>query len=141
VFVRYFDRNGGPEAYAGVALPDWSQSKTAVADIEEIQVVFNGDGVLSAIANPYQAVASPVVTAVTPSGASAGQSVVINGQGFTGTVVSTGVKFGGTAATSFTVVNDQLITAVLPAGSAGPAAVTVQNANGTSNSFAYARGA
>jgi hypothetical protein len=46
--------------------------------------------------------------------------------------VTTGVKFGGTNATSWTVQNDSLITAVLPAGSAGTITVLVTNATGPS---------
>src|SRR5207245_1791433 len=85
VFVRYFDRNGGSDAYAGVAIPNWTQSKTGVADIEEIQVAFQGDGALTPIANPYVSAAAPTIVAVTPSGAAAGASVVITGSGFLGT--------------------------------------------------------
>jgi hypothetical protein len=141
VFVQWYDRNGGTDAYAGVALPDWTQSKTAVADLEEVQVVFNGDGQLYNIANPYQTPNIPTVQAVSPAAAGTGTAVAITGSYFTGTVVSTGVKFGGTAATSFSVISDGLIVAVLPSGTAGSAAVTVTNANGTSASFAYTRAA
>jgi len=141
VFVRFYDTNGGTDAWGGVAIPDWTQSKTATADVEEIQVVLNGDGTLTQITNPYQTALAPAIQAVTPSGAGTGQSVVITGANFTGTVVSTGVKFGGTAATSFTVINDQLITAVLPTGSAGSTTVQVTNGVGAGNSFTYTRAA
>lgn len=83
----------------------------------------------------------PVITSVLPSGASVGQSVAISGSKFTGTVSTTGVKFGGVNATSFSVVSDSLITAVVPAGSAGSAPVVVTNASGASASFPYTRGA
>ena len=139
VFVRYFDRNGGTEAYAGIAIPNWTQSKTGVADIEEIQVVFQGDGTLTTISNPYATAQVPSIQAVSPSGAGAGAAVAITGSGFLGTVPTTGVKFGGVNATSWTVQNDQLITAVLPAGSAGSAPVIVTNATGASAPFAYTR--
>lgn len=83
----------------------------------------------------------PVISSVLPSGATVGQSVAIQGSRFTGTVPTTGVKFGGVNATSFTVVNDSLITAVVPAGSAGSAPVIVTNASGASAAKAYTRGA
>lgn len=140
-FVQWYDRNGGTDAYAGVALPDWTQSKTGVADVEEVQVVFNGDGQLYNITNPYQATNNPTIQAVTPTGVGTGAAVAITGAYFTGTVTGTGVKFGATAATSFSVISDGLIVAVLPTGAAGSAPVTVTNANGTSAAFAYTRAA
>ena len=50
--VRWYDRNGGTEAYSGTALLEYLQSKTAVTDIEEIEVKFTGDGARTAITNP-----------------------------------------------------------------------------------------
>lgn len=68
-------------------------------------------------------VAAATTTCVTP-----GQSVTINGAGFT---FATAVKFGSTPATSFVVNSDTKITAVAPAGS-GTVDITVTNADGTS---------
>ena len=61
-----------------------------------------------------------------PSSADSGNTVTINGNGFTG---ATSVSFGGTAAASFTVVNDSTITALVGAGSSGN--VQVISPNGT----------
>lgn len=82
--------------------------------------------------------AAPTLTAATPSGATEGELVTIVGTGFVGT---TGVKFGTANAAAYTVRNDTLIVASLPAGSAGSAAVTVTNATGTSAALPYTRGA
>jgi predicted outer membrane repeat protein len=68
-------------------------------------------------------VAAANTSCVTP-----GQSVTINGSGFT---FATAVKFGSTPATSFVVNSDTKITAVAPAGS-GAVHITVTNADGTS---------
>ncbi|WP_433060829.1 IPT/TIG domain-containing protein [Dactylosporangium sp. CS-033363] len=70
------------------------------------------------------AVSQPVVSAVNPSSglAAGGTSVTIAGVGFTG---ATAVQFNGADAASFLVNSDTSITAVTPAGIAGPAAVTV----------------
>jgi hypothetical protein len=141
LYIRWYDRNNAPEAYTGRAVIDYSQSKTAVADVEEITVTFNGDGIVSAITNPVTNLNSPVITSVLPSGAATGALIRIQGAYFTGTVVSTGVKIGGVSATTWDVVSDSLIEAVVPAGSAGSAPVTVTNANGTSATFAYTRAA
>ena len=63
------------------------------------------------------------VTSLSPNSgpASGGTTVTISGNGFTG---ATSVKFGSTAATSYSVVNSTTITAVSPAGT-GTVDVTV----------------
>lgn len=147
IYVRWYDisgiSTGTPgivEAGSGYAIVEISRSKTGVGDLEEWQVTFTGDGAPASIAIPAFGTASPVVNSATPSGVAAAGQVLITGTGFTGTVVTTGVKFGGTNATSWIVINDTLISAVMPTGSAGSAAVVVTNANGASNSFPYTRG-
>lgn len=141
VYVRWYDRNGAPEAYSGRALVDWQQSKTGVADLEEVTMSFTIDGVLSAISNPYAAAAVPVIASASPTAVSVGNQVTITGNGFTGTIATTGVKFGATNATSWTVISDSLIVAIMPAGSAGAANIVVTNAAGASTAFSYTRGA
>jgi RHS repeat-associated protein len=66
----------------------------------------------------------PIVTSVSPctGSTSGGTSVTITGSNFTGV---TGVKFGTTAASSYTVTSSTSITAVSPTGSTGPVDVTV----------------
>ncbi|WP_371502064.1 IPT/TIG domain-containing protein [Kitasatospora sp. NBC_00374] len=83
----------------------------------------------------YTGSAAPTLGVVSPNqGASAGgTSVTLTGSGFTG---ATAVKFGATAATSFTVVSGTVISAVAPAGS-GTVQVTVTTPGGTSNGVAY----
>ncbi len=79
----------------------------------------------------YSAATAPAVKGITPtSGTTAGgTSVTVSGTGFTG---ATAVNFAGTAATSFTVSSDTLLTAIAPAGSAGTWHVTVTTPGGTS---------
>jgi hypothetical protein len=75
---------------------------------------------------------APAVTAVSPNtGSTAGGQVVsITGTNFSG---ATAVKFGSTAASSFTINSDSSITATAPAGSAGTVDITVTTNNGTSS--------
>jgi hypothetical protein len=142
IYVRWYDRNGYTNGnYSGYALIDWQQSKTGAADIEEVTVNFNGDGVLTPIANPYAAAAVPVIVSASPASQNTGKILTILGSNFTGTIATTGVTIGGTNATSWVVQSDTMITAVLPSGSAGSAPIIVTNAAGASSSFAYTRGA
>ncbi|MCU0124384.1 putative Ig domain-containing protein [Pseudomonas vlassakiae] len=75
--------------------------------------------------------AGPSVTALSPSsGSTSGaNSVIITGSGFTSV---TGVKFGTTPATAFTVNSSTQITATAPGHTAGVVDVTVSTAGGTS---------
>jgi hypothetical protein len=74
--------------------------------------------------------AAPVVTGISPTSGptTGGTKVTITGTGFSG---ATAVKFGTTAAASYTVDSATQITAVSPAGS-GTVDVRVTNATGTS---------
>ncbi|MFZ0251530.1 MAG: IPT/TIG domain-containing protein [Acidimicrobiales bacterium] len=74
----------------------------------------------------------PLVSSISPNQGSpaGGQSVTITGTGFTG---ATGVSFGSTAASSFTVNSNTQITAVAPPGAGGSKVdVTVTGPSGTS---------
>jgi hypothetical protein len=73
----------------------------------------------------------PTVTGVVPliGAATGGNQVAISGTDF---LFATAVKFGTTAATTFTVSSDNQIIATVPAGAAGTVDVTVTNAAGTS---------
>jgi hypothetical protein len=72
----------------------------------------------------------PFVAFVRPTG-KVGQTAQILGQGLTG---STGVTFNGVPATSFTVVSDTYMTAVVPSGATtGPVVVTTPSGPLTSN--------
>lgn len=73
------------------------------------------------------------ITAILPAGRQAGKDVIISGTRFTG---ATDVKFGTTSVTSFNVVSDTLISAVIPTGT-GSKAVTVITPSGTSAAVNY----
>lgn len=78
----------------------------------------------------------PVIESRTPSADLAtggGTLITLKGANFTGT---TGVVIGGTAATSFNVVDDKHLSVVTPAKTAGSHNVIVTNATGPSAAFA-----
>lgn len=80
---------------------------------------------------------APAITSFNPSQGDTGTTVTINGSNFTG---ATAVSFGGTAASSFTVVSDSQITATVGSGASGFIAVTGPGGTGVSQ-FAYIFGA
>lgn len=141
LYVRWYDRFGDNDAWSMQALIDWNQSKSGVADLDEVTITFTADGIVTPITNPYASPAVPVITAATPSGAGTGAQVQISGSGFIGTIATTGVKFGAVNATSWVVVSDSLIVAIVPSGSAGAANIVVTNAQGASTAFTYTRAA
>ena len=134
LYVRWYRTDGIAEAWSGRALVSVSPSGTSTTDIASWDVTFTGDGVVTAIANPYAAASVPVISSVSPAtGAAAGGTLItIRGQNFTGTVATTGVKFGGVNAPSWSVVSDSTIVAVTPAHAAGLVDVLVTNATGPS---------
>ncbi len=72
----------------------------------------------------------PSITGFSPSSGPAGTSVAISGNSLTGT---TKVAFGGVAATSFQVIKDTEVDALVPAGAVtGPIAVTTPGGTATS---------
>jgi hypothetical protein len=79
--------------------------------------------------------AFPVGSAsVAPFSGATGTVMTINGTNFTGT---TAVSFGGTPASSFTVVSPTQITAVVAGGSTGVVSVTTPAGTATSPGFTY----
>ena len=91
---------------------------------------FSGGASNAGTAFSFNARLSPFITFVTPAGR-LGQTAQILGQGLTG---ATSVTFNGVAATSFTVVNDTYMTAVVPSGATtGKVVVTTPSGPLTSN--------
>lgn len=141
VYVRWYDINGAPEAFSGYAIVEWNRSKAGVPDLDEAKVSLTGDGALASITNPGVAPGIPVVLSALPTAQTVGKTVTITGSSFTGTVVTSGVKFGAVNSSDWQVVSDSVIVAVVPAGSAGAANIVVTNAAGASTALSYTRGA
>lgn len=133
VDVRWFDKQGRPEAYQGTGIVEWERASTGNTDLDGAKVTITGRGARTSIVNPLIAdpAADPAVTAVSPStGPTAGGTLVtITGINFTG---ATAVNFGSTAATNFRVISPSVISAVTPAKAAGVADVIVTTPNGAS---------
>ena len=142
VGFRWYDKSGGTEAYQGLALVEWERSQSGVKDLDVVAISFTGTDVpLALITNPGVAPTVPVILSALPSAQTVGKTVYITGASFTGTIATSGVKFGAVNASDWTVVSDSVIVAVMPTGSAGAANITVTNAVGVSTAFTYVRGA
>lgn len=130
VHVRYFDRSGTGEAWDGRALVDWNPDGGNGGARDTVGVVLSGQGGRVAITNPNSS-PLPVVASLAPTGGgiAGGTIVEVRGRKLTG---ATAVTFGGTAATSFRVVNDTLIIAVSPAKAASTVDVVVTTPGGVS---------
>lgn len=136
IYFRYFDRNGAPEAYRGRAIVEYNQSKTGVADWDEVTVTLTGSGALVPIANPGVAAVAPVIiSAVTQDGTNPGTGSLLKltGSGFAGITAAAAVKVGASNATGYNVVSDSVIILVTPSGSAGDTTASVTNSVGVSN--------
>jgi hypothetical protein len=86
------------------------------------------------VVNEAVVVAAPSITSFTPTSALVGTTVTITGTGFTG---ATSVKFGGTAASSFNVVNASTIQAIVANGSTGDVSVTTAAGTATKAGFVF----
>lgn len=83
----------------------------------------------------FQFAGPPVVNSFTPASGFNGTSVIINGLNFNG---ATGVSFGGTAASSFSIIDPFKISAIVGAGASGSVNVTTSFGNGSLPGFTYA---
>jgi uncharacterized repeat protein (TIGR03803 family) len=84
------------------------------------------------LTSPQTYKVKPKITSFSPSNGSAGTLVTING---TGLIQATAVKFGTVKATTFTVVSDSQVTAVVPSGlAAGAVTISITTPGGAANS-------
>ncbi|MFG2865065.1 IPT/TIG domain-containing protein [Streptomyces sioyaensis] len=125
-----------PAASFTVLSPTQITAVAPAAVAGAVDLTVTAPGGTSTLQRSYFFVNAPVLTGVKPlSGPlTGGDTVTLFGSSL---VAATAVRFANTAATSFTVVSDSQITAVVPAGVAGPVQVTVSTVGGTSNPVTY----
>lgn len=93
----------------------------------------NGSGSLGG----FTFVAPPTITSFAPTNAAQGATVLISGSNFTGI---TGVSFGATPATSFSIITSSLMTAVVGTGSTGNLQVSGPGGTASAPGFTYVLG-
>ena len=144
---RWYDNPNGQtpnplEAFSGFGTVQVTRQNTGNDQIAGYTVTITGQGRRTQITNPSTSTsgALPVASTALPSGAAAGALVTITGSGFSGVTGAAGVKFRGTNATNYTVVNGSTIVATVPTGSAGSAPIVVTHpTNGASAALPYTR--
>lgn len=143
--IQAYDALGADYAFQSKFSIAVSRSGTSWDEAAFMTVTATQYGPTQWIDNPVLVGNVPILQSALPTAAEEGDEVYIEGERFflDGAVDvsgATAVKFGTTNATSYTVVSDSLIVAVVPAGSAGAANITVTNSAG-STVLAYIRGA
>jgi hypothetical protein len=125
------------DAWEGHVSTDMSWANTGPGgEVKAATFTLAGQGPAVKIANPAVAIDTdvvPTISAIGPAGQAVEEQIEISGAGFTG---ATAVMID-TLAAAFTVVNDALIVATIPAGAIGAAPVDVTTPAGTSSAVEY----
>ena len=123
--------------------PNWTAKNTGFANVRTdmlqmrssdymVIAATHGRGLFSSLG--FSEAAAPTISNFDPISAGSGTIVTITGTNLTG---ATAVSFGGTAASSFTVVNSTSITAVVNDGNCGSITVTTPGGVATKTEFNF----
>ena len=123
--------------------PNWTAKNTGFANVRTdmlqmrssdymVIAATHGRGLFSSMG--FSEAPAPTITSFTPSSAGSGTTVTITGTNLTG---ATAVSFGGTAASSFFVVNSTSITAVVNTGNCGSVTVTTPGGVAAKSGFDF----
>ncbi|WP_296621779.1 BspA family leucine-rich repeat surface protein [Marivirga sp.] len=119
-----------------------SASFTVVSDTEITAIVGAGDSGDVLVTTPggtatqtgFGFIPAPIIDTFSPTIAAKDDTVIINGSNFTDASM---VSLGGTEATSFTVVSDTEITAIVGTGTSGEVLVTTPGGTATQAGFEF----
>lgn len=125
-------------SFGGIA----AQSFTIINNTTITAVVGAGTSGSVTVANPvgsaslpgFTYLPPPTISSFTPTSGAAGATITITGANFTG---ATAVRFGGTAASSFAVVNATTISAIVGSGSSGAVSVTTPGGTASLAGFTF----
>ncbi|MFB9843984.1 IPT/TIG domain-containing protein [Mucilaginibacter ginsenosidivorans] len=119
--------------YASFKVISPTQIDAVVGDGASGDIFVYGPGGESTVPG-FTFISPPAISSVSPASAGAGATVTINGSNFSN---ATSVKFGTTAAGSFTVNSATKITAVVAAGSSDGITVSTPGGTATFSSFSF----
>lgn len=138
--IRAYDALGADYALEANYAISASRTNTGWDDAGFYTITATKQGSIDWIDNPVLVGNIPIIESISPTaGVAGGAHFYIEGRNFTGTTGATGVKFGSTNATSYTVISDTLIDAVMPGTGASVNTVTVTSPVGTSEPVSYQR--
>jgi len=104
-----------------------SDANNQIAQTWDLNDILASNGLKALTAGNFEVVdLTPRVTGLSAASGSAGSTITITGQNFSGAAGRLSVLFGGTPASNVNVVSDTQVTAVVPSGT-GTVNVTVQS--------------
>lgn len=110
-----------------------TQITAVIGDAISGQVAITTSGGIASV-NGFNFFKHPVITSFAPIIAKPGEFVTITGTDFTGTST---VNFGGVQASSFTVISDNSIKAVVGSGASGQISLSTPGGTAVTNGFTY----
>ena len=126
---------GGTSAYSyNVVSPTTITAMVNGGSSGNISVKVQGGGTYSLAGFTYTIPPLPTIASFTPTSAPNGATVTITGSNFIGT---SSVKFGGTAAPSYTVDSPTSITAIVGSGTTGSISITTPGGTASLTGFTY----
>lgn len=138
--IQVYDALGADYALQASFAISVSRTNTGWDDAGFFTVTATQQGKTQWITNPVLVGNAPVITGISPAaGVAGGGTFYIQGRNFTGATGASAVKFGSTNATSYTLISDTLISAVMPGTGASTNSVTVTTPVGTSAPVPYTR--
>ena len=138
--IRAYDALGADYALEADYSIAVTRTNTGWDDAAFYTVTATKQGAIEWIDNPVLEGNVPIIESISPTaGVAGGAHFYIEGRNFTGTTGASSVKFGSTNATSYTVISDTLIDAVMPGTGASQANVVVTSPVGASEPYAYQR--
>jgi hypothetical protein len=123
----------GVKTATAVTVVNDSTVKAVVADMSQSGniSISTPQGIASAAGFIYT---GPLITSFTPQVGGKGSPITIKGRNFIG---ATAINFGTAPATSFTIVSDSVLTAIVDTGATGAIKITTPRGTASLNGFTY----
>jgi len=137
--IQAFDALGADYAFQSDFTIEHARANTGWDDASFFTITAEQYTPTEWITNPVLVGNVPANLAVSPATAAGGATVYIQGENLADVTGAASVKFGVTNATSYTVISDTLISAVVPGTGAADLPITVTNPDGAGEPIPFAR--